>query len=213
MDLEYFKMTAGHCGGFNERFWRKAGKKVESAPSVENPNWDPIGRVKRSGFANPGSNGLFTDAIGISTTQWRAQSSNVYYGNPDKLMQIYEMTRMRLNRRYCWSGVNGGLECGRAYKRVKSSLFEFPGKKFMAMWITGANIGGDSGAPVWDERTGKAVGILSAGADGSKKKCEKIPGGIYWCPVTLVTPLLPFAGKSYPIGAMQALGVGFVSGL
>ncbi|MFL5832946.1 MAG: hypothetical protein ACJ76B_03065 [Solirubrobacterales bacterium] len=214
-DIAYFKMTAGHCGGFNERFWRKAGKSTKSAPSMDNPDWDPIGRVNRSGFANPGSNGLFTDAIGIATTHWRAQSSNVYYGNPDKLMQIYEMTRMKLNRRYCWSGVNGGLECGRAYRRVKTSFFEYPGKEFMAMWIAGSNIQGDSGAPVWDEKTGKAVGLLSGGADGPKKKCvEKvnIPGAPFWCPLTLVTPLLPFAGKSYPIGAMQALGVGFVSG-
>jgi hypothetical protein len=84
------------------------------------------------------------------------------------------------------------------------------------MWISGANIQGDSGSPVWDEKTQKAVGIVSGSKEGPKKKCVRkqgIPGKPYWCPLTLVTPLLPFADKSYPIGAMQALGVGLVRGL
>ena len=214
-DIAYFKLTAGHCGTYHERFWRKANKGVSSAPSLDNPKWAPIGRVKRSAFANAG-NGLFTDALAIETPHWKAQSSNVFYGNPHDLMQIYGMSRMKLNRRYCWSGMNGGLECGKAFLRQKLTFSDYPNKPFIGMWIAGANIQGDSGAPVWDEKTGKAVGILSGGKDGPKKKCvEKpsIPGAPNWCPLTVITPLLPFADKSYPIGAMQALGVGLVRGL
>lgn len=159
---------------------------------------------------------MFTDAIGIETVQSKAQSSNVFTGNPNDLMQIYGMSRMTLNRRYCWSGMNGGLECGRAFKRERTSFVDHPNKEFWGMWITGANIQGDSGSPVWDEKTEKAVGILSGGKDGPKKKCvpkRSIENEPNWCPLTLVTPLLPFAGETYPSGAMQALGVGLVRGL
>jgi YD repeat-containing protein len=218
-DIAYFKLTAGHCGTYQERFWRKASKSVTSAPSLDNPNWAPIGRVKKSTFlGNPGSDGLFTDAIGIEAVQWKAQSSNVFYGNPHDLMQIYGMSRMKLNRRYCWSGMNGGQECGKAFLRQRLTFEDYSGKPFIGMWINGANIQGDSGAPVWDEKTHKAVGILSGGKDGPKKKCVPKPrlgedNPPNWCPLTVVTPLLPFYGKSYPIGAMQALGVGLVRGL
>ncbi len=216
-DIAYFKLTAGHCGGYIDRFWRKSSRAVNTAPSLEDPKWAPIGRVKRSGFYNAGSNGLFTDADAIEAVQWKAQSSNVFYGNPHDLMQIYGMSRMKLNRRYCWSGMNGGLECGRAFRRERTYFEGEPGKKFIGMWIAGANIQGDSGSPVWDEKTEKAVGILSGGKDGPKKKCVPKPRlgspAPHWCPLTLVTPLLPFADKSYPIGAMQTLGVGLVRGL
>jgi tripartite motif-containing protein 71 len=215
-DISYFKLSAGHCGNVNVRFWRKAGKAVSTAPSVSDPKWDPIGRVKRSGWQNSAGNGLFIDAIGIDTVHWKAQNSHVFTGNPNKLMQVFGMERMRLNRRYCWSGVNGGRECGKANRRVRTHFYDSPNKKFWAMWITGSNIQGDSGSPVWDEKTEQAVGILSGGAPGSKKKCvakRKIPGSPNWCPVTIVTPLLPFHGESYPAGAMEALGVGFVRGL
>ena len=148
--------------------------------------------------------------------QWKGQSSNVFYGHPHDLMQINGMSRMKLNRRYCWSGMNGGLECGKVFLRQRLSFVEYPNKKFWGMWIAGANIQGDSGSPVWDEKTEKAVGILSGGKDGPKKKCvpkRQIENEPNWCPLTLVTPLLPFADKSYPIGAMQSLGVGLVRGL
>jgi YD repeat-containing protein len=215
-DIAYFKLSAGHCGNANVRFWRKASKAVNTAPSANDPKWAPIGRVKRTSWQNAASNGLFTDAIGIETVHWKAQNSHVFDGNPKKLMQVFGMSRMRLNRRYCWSGVNGGRECGKAYRRVRTSFSDFPGKEFWAMWIAGSNIQGDSGSPVWDEKTEKAVGILSGGANGSKKKCvpkRKIPGEPKWCPVTIVTPLLPFYGESFPAGAIETLGVGFVRGL
>jgi YD repeat-containing protein len=212
-DIAYFKLSAGHCGNANVRFWRKAGKGVSTAPSVSDPKWDPIGRVKRTGWQNAAANGLFTDAIGIDTEHWKAQNSHVFDGNPNKLMQVFGMSRMRLNRRYCWSGVNGGRECGKAYRRVRTHFAESPNKRFWAMWIAGSNIQGDSGSPVWDEKTEQAVGILSGGASGSKKKCvpkRKIPGEPKWCPITIVTPLLPFYGESFPAGAIEALEVGFV---
>ena len=215
-DIAYFKLTAGHCGTYSDRFWRKASRAVHTAPSLDDPKWAPIGRVRKSGFANSGPNGLFTDAIGIEAVQWKAQSSNVFYGNPHDLMQINGMSRMKLNRRYCWSGMNGGLECGKVFLRQRLSFVEYPNKKFWGMWIAGANIQGDSGSPVWDEKTEKAVGILSGGKDGPKKKCvpkRQIENKPNWCPLTLVTSLLPFADKSYPIGAMQSLGVGLVRGL
>lgn len=92
----------------------------------------------------------FSDS-GVEAVQWKAQNSNVFDGNPHTLMQIYGMSRMMLNRRYCWSGMNGGKNCGKAYRRVRTTFTDFPNRPFWGMWINGPNIQGDSGSPVWDE--------------------------------------------------------------
>jgi YD repeat-containing protein len=214
-DIAYFKLTAGHCGDYGDRFWRKAAKSVSSSPSLENPKWAPVGKVGRSGFVAAGPEGSFTDALAIPVEHWKAQSSNVFTGDPNSYLQMYGMSRMKLNRRYCWSGINGGLNCGRAFEILRRSFSDHPGHPTWKMYVYGPNIQGDSGSPVWDEKTGKAVGILSGQKAGPKRGCVVKPqvNNNSWCPVTSVTPLLPFADKSYPIGAIQALGVGFVRGL
>lgn len=115
---------------------------------------------------------------------------------------------MKLRRQYCWSGRNGGTNCGVACQRVR---YKQDGVKWtIGMYINGPSITGDSGGPVRDPRTLQAVGVISAHRASVRKSCAAVLEDEEWCPLTSVTPRLPFYAKSYPDGVMPRLGVEFV---
>ncbi len=195
----WFKLTAGHCFAFNEGVRRRAKRDGGEIRSV--------GRVRRTGWNSPNSNGNFTDGEAVDVNAPLA-SSGLYYGNPNYIWPIDGMERMRLRRLYCWSGRNGGTNCGVAFRRLR---YKQDGVKWtIGMYINGPHVSGDSGGPVWDPRTLQAVGVISARSASSKKSCTTVLDDEEWCPLTLVTPLLPFHGKSYPDGVISRLGVQFV---
>jgi len=82
------------------------------------------------------------------------------------------MERMRLHREYCWSGINGGRNCGVTYERKREKV---GGHWVIGMWALGPAVNGDSGGPVWDQKTKKIVGILSAANRISKEPCGMTP--------------------------------------
>jgi hypothetical protein len=97
----------------------------------------------------------------------------------------------------------GGRNCGVTYERKREKV---DGHWIIGMWALGPAVNGDSGGPVWDQKTKKVVGILSATNRVSKQPCVFLAPLKRWCPRTFISPLLPFFGKSYPDGAMTALG-------
>ena len=196
----WFKLTAGHCFAFNEGVRRRSNRNPDQGEIRS------VGRVKRTGWNSPNSSGNFTDGEAIDVNAPLA-SSGLFYGNPSSIWPIDGMQRMRVRRLYCWSGRYGGTNCGVAF-RVRR--YKQDGVKWtIGMDIMGPTIAGDSGGPVWDPRTLKAVGVISAHGAINGKPCTKVKER-EWCPRTLVAPLLPFHGKSYPDGVIPRLGVELV---
>jgi len=204
--FNYYKLTAGHCFGLLTRVKRQPSK----APAT-NAQLASVGQIERSGWNHMNANGNFTDAEAIHVNRPLA-SSEIFYGNPQDLIQVNGMERARLHTEYCWSGVNGAArECGMAYERKRDVL---DGHRLVGMWVLGASVSGDSGGPVWNPITKKAVGVLTLHNRTSKKPCTYLDAANTkrWCPRTFFTPLMPFYNKSYPDGAMAALGVELVRG-
>jgi hypothetical protein len=56
--------------------------------------------------------------------------------------------------------------------------------------VTGPAAPGDSGGPVWDPLTRKAVGTITSVSPGGGIKCYTLPNGATWCPRKEFTPLL-----------------------
>jgi YD repeat-containing protein len=201
----WYKLTAGHCFGFGTRVKRKPnGGKATNAELAS------VGQLERSGWSNPNSSGNFTDFEAIHVNP-ELSSSEIFYGNPAGLISVNGAEHARLHREYCWSGANGSArECGIAYKRAVVSV---EGHPEIGFWVLAASVSGDSGGPVWDPVTKKAVGIISGHNRISKQPCvELLPkSNKEWCPRTFIGPLLPFFGKFYPDGGLEALGVELVN--
>jgi hypothetical protein len=202
----FYKLTAGHCFGLLARIKRQPTK----APAT-NGQLASVGQVEMSGWKHADTAGNFTDAEAINVNSPLA-SSEIFYGNPYDLIQVDGMERARLHTEYCWSGVNGqARECGVAYERKRDTI---EGRRLIGMWALGASVSGDSGGPVWNPLTKKAVGILTMHNRTSKTSCVYLDSANTkkWCPRTFFTPLLPFHNKSYPSGALEALGTDLVRG-
>lgn len=193
--FDWFKLTAGHCFDLGDSVRRRANRAGGEVKSV--------GRVTRSGWQNPNGEGMYTDAATIDVN-FEIAGHGIFYGNPEHLMPVYSPDRARLRKEYCWSGRNGGRNCGIAFRRVR---YQLGGKWVVQLYAAGPSMEGDSGAPVWDPVSRRPIGIVSAHAPSSKKKCIQTDDKPKWCPLTLITPLEPFAGKNYPDGAMRALGI------
>jgi tripartite motif-containing protein 71 len=198
----WYKLTAGHCFGLSTRVKRKPSKALAT-----NSELASVGKVERTGWGAPNSGGNFTDFEAIAVNP-QLVSSNIFYGNPHGLINVTGAARPRLHKEYCWSGVNGsGRECGMAYKRARVKV---EGHFEIGFWVLAASVEGDSGGPVWDPITKKAIGLISGHQRTTKKPCQELPpanSGKLWCPRTFIGPLLPFYGKSYPEGGLDAMGV------
>lgn len=75
---------------------------------------------------------------------------------------------------------------------------------FLALGVVGE---GDSGGPVWDPETHKAVGLITSETPGYGGKCWSRPArfrSIKTCNRMLFTPLLPSGGSA---GVDPTLGV------
>lgn len=71
------------------------------------------------------------------------------------------------------------------------------------------NASGDSGGPVWDRRSQKAVGLIAAGVG---KPCPMLGNGARSCPKLAFTPLMKFPQHDKPIGVQSALGIAVIAG-
>lgn len=186
-----FILTAGHCFNKGAKAFRSAHRGL----------FDPhvVGEISRRSWDRPGG-GLKTDAEAINvdgslTSDW------LFVGDPHDRQSVNDLERARIGQTICWSGVNGGVNCGvaRRWKRV------YEEGRFSRKLIVGGkgarSFGGDSGGPAWNRKTKAAIGLVTSGFDcDSQKHCR--PAGI--------TTLLPRENIGATDGVLHELSVGLL---
>ncbi len=170
----HFALTAGHCFQEGHEVKRRAlseGKKVTFR----------IGTVRRRAYEDLVSE-FETDVEAIRLDAGWAPPRWIWLSNSVQ-QKVSGVSTVYPGQIVCYSGIYGGTHCGSvAQEPVVPGYGEGqPGWNVEVNWIETEE--GDSGGPVWDVRTGKAVGNVT---------------GSYW-----FTPLLPLA--NYP-GAPGMLG-------
>jgi len=164
--------------------------------------------VERSGWKHKDEIGEFTDGAAIKIDK-KFLSSGIFWGNPDVLLKTKGMSKPRLNRLYCWSGINGGTNCG---KSTIKRWVHYDNRWSLGIEVDGPAVEGDSGGPVWDPVTEKIVGSISEIHSLPHRPCVDIKEGDSWCPRMVFTPMLPFRGETRPRAIIKALGVQLVDG-
>jgi hypothetical protein len=196
----YFVMTAGHCFPKYSSVFRRAERGHGSAQSG-------VGTVRRYAYGEPDGQ-IHTDSEAISVPEERA-TDKVYVGNPNAELRMVGVERARVGRVYCWSGVYGGLECGKAFRR---KLVYRDHRLVYEVLVNGPTMTGDSGSPVWNPATNRAVGQIVTNFPGEQRPCVEKSPHFEECPLTGFQPLLPFAGKTVPVGSLPIMGLELSNG-
>lgn len=186
-----YLLTAGHC------FAVGAAPRRADNPSATNPEeWKVVGKVVRNALPQIPAAGE-TDALAISLPSESLAPTEIF-----KSRQVGPLARpseWRVLEKLCYSGPEAGSApvCG-VSAGVESYSYNADGVhtgKMLGIRILGVTRGGpgDSGAPVWNDYTGRSVGIVSGGSVAAHE--------VY------VTPLSELAsrnGVAQP-GALRAL--------
>jgi len=191
---KYFLLTAGHCFDLNGAVARQFNRSTASGTS--------FGVVRRQAFAPDGpSDKIITDAEAILISSG-LRSHSVLNGSPMVPQPIQGSVRPRIRRTVCWSAVYGGQHCGRIIRKLRSPT-GVGDTEDVTFLVNGPAAEGDSGGPVWDLKTHKAVGLIAVGL------------GDFWITSSgarmfermTFTPLRPRPNESIPQGALPRLGV------
>lgn len=185
----YFTTSAGHCYDIGDVIHREE-RKFASGPD--------IGTVRRDGA--PAGQRHVTDALAIKISD-ALRSHSVLNGSPLEAQPIQGVQRVKKNQEVCWSGIFGGKECG-TVQFATTGFIEHEIKRVFI--VEGWSMSGDSGGPVWDPKTHKAVGIISFGLPAIELPCYITSFNAKACPGTAITPLLPGGGSD---GVNPVLGL------
>ena len=194
IQYKYYALTAGHCFGTEEAVGWEIAREG---------NGLPIGSVRRRQY---GAGGVEVDGEGVWLQDESLRSHSVLNGDPLAAQPIQGAQAARLHRTVCWSGING-KDCGSVVLHGKGPAEDGHGGHkwmFLALGVVGE---GDSGGPVWDPETHKAVGLITSETPGYGGKCWSRPArfrSIKTCNRMLFTPLLPSGGSA---GVDPTLGV------
>lgn len=189
----YFVLTAGHCFPSGASVGRQLKPHAEAGPK--------FGAVRRGPYS-PAEYAV-TDAEGILIDE-SIRSHSVLNGSPLEAQSIQGVEPVKVESDVCWSGVEGGNHCGKV-------LYQYPSIQSqhgrLLYRVAGPVIAGDSGGPVWDPVTHKAVGLITSGAPGVGRDCRILPSGHEWCPRMGFTALLTPSGSSFAPGILPWLGL------
>jgi YD repeat-containing protein len=167
--LANFVLTAGHCYGLEELVLRSP-----HADPSGSEDWRRVGFVKRRAYGRPESMNTDTEAIRIDEDGIVPRGIFGWGGN---LIPTEAATKARVGNLVCFSGAHAQVpSCGEVVAREKD--FEDEGVRsggYLVEFETRADHG-DSGAPVWNRRTGASIGLVT--------------GGNEYTGLTLVEPLL-----------------------
>ncbi len=178
-----FLLTAGHCFPIDTEVTR-----ADNQAAIEPVR---VGQVTRSGYR---AGTYRTDAEAIRLKGGPPPPLHIYRRG-DSPLPVGQATPAQKENRLCTSGVRTDVkQCGKVLRRYTVHLKHFNVKTYeVALFVQT----GDSGAPVWNPRTGAAIGIVSY-LDESRP-------GVAW-----VTPLQPIPdvepAGSAP-GALRADGM------
>jgi hypothetical protein len=188
----YFALTAGHCFAHDDAVGRENDRFSFSGSS--------IGKVRRGPYP-PGEKNV-TDAEGVLVNN-ALRTHSVLNGTPLEAQPIQGVERVPDGNYVCWSGVISGNHCGMVHGQHVSNL---DGHTRFLFEADGLAATGDSGGPVWDPKTHKAVGLITTVRPGGGKGCSLLSHEAELCPRMRFTPLdLPQG--SYPAGIQNWLGV------
>jgi len=173
----------------------------------------PVGTVRRNGYINPGGAGAGNneDAAAILLDNPNFLSGRMFVGNPDVLYPLNGPQPAPKGTTVCSSGVEGGVNCG-PVRRVYWAINRGPegdpkNYAHRIVEVAAGNVTGDSGGPVWNPKTGAAVGLMSTHSGLPNRPCHKVESGQTFCPRQSFTPLVPYKNQVAPLGALPALGV------
>ena len=100
----------------------------------------------------------------------------------------------------CHSGFRSNhVKCGAIPRPPEAFRYRSDGPMMWQVPFKAYALGGDSGGPVWEAGTGRAIGLLTAGEEPLNPN-EVPPKESY------ATPLLPTAGHPAARGILDALG-------
>jgi hypothetical protein len=100
----------------------------------------------------------------------------------------------------CFSGIiSNRTRCGPVIGPPEAFSYRADGPRMWQVPFREYSLGGDSGSPVWEAGTGRAIGLMTAGAEPLKPG-EPPPKE------SAITPLLPSAGHPAAPGILAALG-------
>jgi YD repeat-containing protein len=153
-----FLLSAGHCAALDQDIFRTEG----SNPPFEEDKqkWRKVGHVTR----NPSNVGPdFVDSMAIRL-EAEGLAPHSIYGRDDARPSIEFPAVGRRGERLCVSGAKlGGVRCGQVLG-IKRVYYNEVGRRIGVLKVDDLETtDGDSGAPVWNARTGASVGILSGG--------------------------------------------------
>ena len=159
-------MTAGHCFALDAYVHRS-----DRADFDEPGDWAPVGQVTRR--ALHGSQA--TDALAIRTKIPNLVPHGIF-GSNGNLVPTGSPTKARVGNTLCYSGMSlDGVSCG----EVTRIAMAWEGALRLGEYNVKFNkrvTDGDSGGPVWNPRTGAAVGVVAGFYPGTQ--------------ISTVTPLL-----------------------
>jgi hypothetical protein len=197
--LRNFGLTAGHCGEVDLEN-EKVGETGEDAyitskgPGGASGLLEPyLGKVARNAhLVNQG--GAFTDLAAIRLNSPALVPRWVYWSAGSQSTITGESAYVP-GGTLCHSGASTGTQCGPTEPQpvevwLKHGTFSYPLPVYLLKVYLGSQRG-DSGAPVVDPTTGKAVGVHSSGAPTEEGKNEV--SEYSW-----IQPLLPLEGEGHP---------------
>ncbi len=125
----------------------------------------------------------------------RRVATDLTNGNPLESEPIQGVQPPHAKRWVCWSGAYGGPECGFVMWHREGIV----NHHWLALYLAKGNATeGDSGGPVWDPLTHKAVGLIKGGTIEGGGRCWKTYSVGQWaveCNRMLFTPLRPGGGS------------------
>jgi YD repeat-containing protein len=166
-----FLLTAGHCFSIDSFVHRSS---TEEFPEDED-NWGPVGQVTRNAlYGIRGTDGL---AIRVKIPDIVPRG---IFGSIGNLIPTGSPTQAKVGNTVCFSGsVLKGGSCGSVKKKTRGILLGVQTGFYITEFSKYPSVG-DSGSPVWNPRTGAAVGVITGHYEGT--------------PYTAVTPLLHLDG-------------------
>lgn len=167
-----FVLTAGHCFSLDTFVHRS-----ERADFEDPENWAPVGQVTRRSFHGSQA----TDGLAIRTKIPDLAPHGIF-GSGGNLVPTGSATKAKIGNTLCYSGVTlDGVSCGEVTRIVMARLNDLRVGQYYVKFNKRIDHG-DSGAPVWNPRTGASVGVVSGFYDGTQ--------------ISTVTPLLHPKGLS-----------------
>ena len=160
--LAHFGLTAGHCYSVGNRP-KRGGYKLNSKSEVIPGQTSPLGTVRRnSSGLELGDTGFESEAAAIRLNETTMVPRRIFWSTNKFAPHVNGSMAWVPGMTLCHSGTYGGSRCGPTGPKLRKTYW---GGDFFQWEIIEEAYSecGDSGSPVWDPITGKAVGILNGG--------------------------------------------------